>query len=177
MAFAIFQNVEKTTIVVVLATFVSETIPVAHFVIRAKNVKSDRNVEMGFVEYLAQNPMIANMTKYVTFIMREEYVFRADVARFSRNVSEIVQFVNIYSSPIQGNSTARHQDLASLVMIAGSMKPAKDMHVSRLRVARKIEIVQVEDAYSGIICANESSNVLRLKIVKKTSFVMIGISV
>ena len=177
MAFVIFQNVEKTTIVVVLATFVSEIIPVAHFVIRAKNVKSDRNVQMGFVEYLAQNTMIVKMTKYVTFIMREEYVFQGDVANFGRNVSEIVQFVDIYSSPIQEKLTVRHQNLANLAMIAGSMKPAKDMNVSRLRVAKKIEIVQVEDAYPSIICANESSNVLRLKIVKKTSFVMIVISV
>ena len=177
MAFVIFQNVEKTKIVVVLATFVRETIPVAHFVIRAKNVKSDRNVQMGFVEYLAQNTMIVKMTKYVTFIMREEYVFHADVANFGRNVSEIVQFVDIYSSPIQEKRTVRHQNLANLAMIAGRMKPAKDMNVSRLRVAKKIEIVQVEDAYASIICANESSNVLRLKIVKRMSFVMIVISV
>ena len=52
----------------------------------------------------------------------------------------------MYSSPIQEIPTARPQNLANLAMIAGSMKPAKDMNVSRLRVARKIEIVQVEDA-------------------------------
>lgn len=83
----------------------------------------------------------------------------------------------MYSSPIQEIPTARPQNLANLAMIAGSMKPAKDMNVSRLRVARKIEIVQVEDACPSIICANESSNALGLKIVKKTSFVMIVISV
>ena len=88
MAFVIFQNVEITTTVVDLANFVSETILVVHSVIRAKNVKSDTNVEMGFVEYCAQNPMNVNMMKYVTFITREEYVFQDDVVSFSRNVSE-----------------------------------------------------------------------------------------
>ena len=88
MAFVIFQNVEITTTVVVLSNFVSETILVAHSVIRAKNVKSDTNVEMGFVEYFAQNPTNVNMMKYVTFITREEYVFQDDVVSFSRNVSE-----------------------------------------------------------------------------------------
>ena len=88
MAFVIFQNVEITTTVVVLSNFVSETILVVHSVIRAKNVKWDRNVEMGFVEYCAQNPTIVNMMKYVTFITREEYVFQDDVVSFSRNVSE-----------------------------------------------------------------------------------------
>ena len=88
MAFVIFQNVEITTTVVVLSNFVSETILVVHSVIRAKNVKWDRNVEMGFVEYFAQNPTNVNMMKYVTFITREEYVFQDDVVNFSWNVSE-----------------------------------------------------------------------------------------